>query len=105
MTDTSEIHVEVVFATPTRQALVDLVLDTGATVADAIDAALPSRFPDEPLGALQAGIWGRPVERTRRLRDGDRVELYRPLEKDPRETRRELAAAAEASGRPKRGPS
>ncbi len=92
MSEARRIEVEVVFATRSRQALVALELDPGATVADAIAAALASRFPDEPLDALQAGIWGRPVARSQVLADGDRVELYRPLHKDPRDARRELAA-------------
>lgn len=73
-----------------------MTVDPGATVADVIAATLPSRFPDEPLSALQAGIWGRPVDRSRVLSDGDRVELYRPLRRDPKEARRELAAAGKS---------
>ena len=40
------------------------------------------------LDRLQAGVWGRPVDRSHVLIDGDRVELYRPLAMDPREARR-----------------
>ena len=86
------ISVEVVFALPAEQLLVSVSLDDGATVADAIGGSnLAAQFPDVDLDALQAGIWGRPVSRTQRVCDGDRVELYRPLQMDPRETRRELA--------------
>ena len=38
------------------------------------------------------GIWGQRCERTRVPRDGDRIELYRPLPADPRERRRRRAA-------------
>jgi len=34
------------------------------------------------------GIFGRRVELDAPLRDGDRVEIYRPLVADPREARR-----------------
>jgi putative ubiquitin-RnfH superfamily antitoxin RatB of RatAB toxin-antitoxin module len=34
------------------------------------------------------GVWGKRVERSYVVRDGDRVELYRPLENEPREARR-----------------
>jgi putative ubiquitin-RnfH superfamily antitoxin RatB of RatAB toxin-antitoxin module len=47
---------------------------------------------------MQAGIWGRPVERDQAVSDGDRVELYRPLNMDPREARRRLAAAGRTMG-------
>ena len=86
------IRVEVVFALPDEQFLEAVSLDEGATVGDALDAAgLASRFPDEDFAAMPVGIWGEVVERDRRVRDGDRVEVYRPLERDPKEARRELA--------------
>jgi putative ubiquitin-RnfH superfamily antitoxin RatB of RatAB toxin-antitoxin module len=37
-------------------------------------------------------VWGRPVTAETRLRDRDRVEIYRPLIADPKEVRRERAA-------------
>nr|MDJ0906807.1 RnfH family protein [Woeseiaceae bacterium] len=88
------VHVEVAFAAPDRQELVALELEQGATVADAIlESGLQALFGQVDFGALQAGIWGRVVDRETVLADGDRVELYRPLERDPMEARRELARA------------
>lgn len=82
-------NVEVVFALPDEQALIELELDNGATVADAIRAAgLRERFPSQNLDALSTGIWGRLAARDTVLSEGDRVELYRPLELDPRDARR-----------------
>ena len=96
----AEIKVEVVFALPERQVLVEVTLEEGATIADAISAAgLAERFPDEQIDALPTGVWGRPAERDRSVQAGDRVEIYRPLEIDPREARRQLAEA----GRTMRG--
>ena len=86
------LHVEVAFATPERQELVALDVEQGATVADAIrQSGLQALFGEVDFDDLQAGIWGRVAERTTVLKEGDRVELYRPLEKDPMEARRELA--------------
>jgi putative ubiquitin-RnfH superfamily antitoxin RatB of RatAB toxin-antitoxin module len=86
------IRVEVAFATPQRQELVALDLRAGATVAEAIDeSGLRSLFGEVDFEQLQAGIWGRVAERAAVLNDGDRVELYRPLARDPRDARRELA--------------
>ena len=42
---------------------------------------------------LEIGVWGRVVEPGYRLKSGDRVEIYRPLEIDPRDARRKLAEA------------
>jgi putative ubiquitin-RnfH superfamily antitoxin RatB of RatAB toxin-antitoxin module len=89
-----EIRVEVAFALPARQILRSVRLAAGATVADAVEAAgLAADFPDEPIDALPTGIWGRIVGREQGVKNGDRVEIYRPLELDPRELRRNLAAA------------
>ena len=86
------IAVEVVFARPDAQSLVTLSLEEGATVAVAIDRSdLAENYPDEPFADFSTGIWGREVERDCVLKDGDRVEVYRPLQLDPRESRRRLA--------------
>jgi putative ubiquitin-RnfH superfamily antitoxin RatB of RatAB toxin-antitoxin module len=86
------LHVEVAFATPERQKLVALKVERGATVADAIrESGLQALFSQVDFNQLEAGIWGRVVERGAVLSEGDRVELYRPLARDPRDARRELA--------------
>ena len=82
-------RVEVVFALSDRQVLETVIVPDKTTVADAIRrSGMQDRFADVSLDELQAGIWGKPVERDHVVRDGDRVELYRPLEMDPREARR-----------------
>lgn len=88
-------RIEVAYAKPDRQVLQELELAPGATVSDAIAAAFDGALELE-VAALQAGIWGRPVPRSQVLSDGDRVEMYRALEMDPREARRRLAAADES---------
>ena len=86
------INIEVVFALAGEQALIALAVDEGATVADAIaKSGLQERFADAALDTMQTGIWGRPVDRHCRVKDGDRVEIYRPLQRDPRDARRILA--------------
>jgi len=80
-------QVEIVFALPESQVLEMVVVPDGATVGDVIRrSGLARRFPE--IDDLQAGIWGKPVERVQPVSDGDRVELYRVLEMDPREARR-----------------
>lgn len=93
------IRVEVVFAVPRHQALLPVEVPAGATVADAILASgVQRQFPQHDLALLPVGIWGRPAGRDQPLADGDRVEIYRPLAADPRETRRTLAAHGKAMG-------
>ena len=86
------LRIEVVFAAPERQEIVVVELRAGATVAEAIEqSGLQTAFGPIDFDELQAGIWGRLVPRSAVLSDGDRVELYRPLARDPRDARRELA--------------
>lgn len=93
------VDVEVACASPAKQVLIPLRLPRGATVGDAIAASGVARqFAGTPIDALQVGIWGRLVERDHAVRSGDRVEIYRPLQIEPREARRELARAGKTMG-------
>jgi len=86
-------RIEVVYALPQRQHRVVLELAPDSTVLDAIEASgLLQRLPQIELE--RAGVWGRPVSPQTRLRDRDRVEIYRPLIADPKEIRRARAATA-----------
>lgn len=92
------LRVEVAYVEPGRQFLQALDLVAGASVADAIAAsALAERFPQLDIAALRAGVFSRPATRETVLRDGDRVELYRPLLADPKEVRRRRATATAKS--------
>jgi putative ubiquitin-RnfH superfamily antitoxin RatB of RatAB toxin-antitoxin module len=88
------IHVEVVYATSLKQARYELRLEQGATVAEAIRiSGVCLAFPEIDLARHRVGIHGTLTSPTRRLRDGDRVEIYRPLGADPKEARRLRAGA------------
>ena len=100
---TLRISVEVVFAAPESQLLIELELPSGATVADAILASgLAEAFPQYALNALPVGIWGRLTEVSRELQDGDRVEIYRELTLDPMESRRLKASEPDPDPRESR---
>jgi putative ubiquitin-RnfH superfamily antitoxin RatB of RatAB toxin-antitoxin module len=81
------IRVEVAYADPQRQLLRAVEIVVGSTVADAVAASgILTQLPGfVPAGI---GIFGRLVEPDTRLREGDRVELYRPLRIDPKQARR-----------------
>ena len=83
------INVEVVFGAPDSQQLVSVSMPPGSTVADALEMSkIGAAFPDADIAHMPTGIWGRPVQRDQTLVDGDRVEVYRELEIDPKEARR-----------------
>jgi len=84
------IRVEVVYALPAGEDASMVSVDAGATVRDAIAASgMAARHPDIDLARI--GIYGKVVRPDQRLRDGDRVELYRALAMDPKEARRRRA--------------
>ena len=80
-------RIEVIRAWPRRHEAMTLALPEGATVADALAAAALSQ--QEAPAAL--AIHGETVALDQLLRDGDRVELLRPLLLDPKEARRRRA--------------
>lgn len=83
------LKVEVVCAQRSRQQVVALVVEEGASAVDAVRASglIPiDRVADE--NPLHLGIYGKSVSPDAILRDGDRVEIYRPLKIDPKTARR-----------------
>ena len=87
------IHVEVVYALPQRQELVELRLPEGATVRQAIEASgLLEKYPDIDLDRRnKLGIYAKLVKADTEVRDRDRVEIYRPLIADPKAVRKKRA--------------
>jgi hypothetical protein len=85
-----EIDVEVAYGAAAHPVVrVMLRLPDGSTLADALRASgIEAGIPANELTALSAGIWGRAADADTRLRQGDRVELYRPLKVDPKQARR-----------------
>jgi putative ubiquitin-RnfH superfamily antitoxin RatB of RatAB toxin-antitoxin module len=86
------IRVSVAVALPGRQEVVELELPEGSTVDDAVRAArVLERYPQSGLSLERVGIWNKACAPAARLREGDRVELYRPLAADPKQMRRARA--------------
>lgn len=90
------IRVEVAYAEPARQFLRRVELADGANVADAIAASGIEREAGIDANTMTLGIWSKPAQPAMTLQDGDRIELYRPLKADPKESRRHRAERAKA---------
>ena len=80
------IRVEVIRAWPRRHEASYVDLPEGAVVADAVEAA--GLTPEDHAAVA---VYGEIAAGDRLLRDGDRVELLRPLTIDPKEARRRRA--------------
>ncbi len=99
-TDPSQITVEVVFAKPEKQTLLEITVQHGASVEQAIvQSKILDHYPEIDLVKNKVGIWNRACKLTDTPKDGDRIEIYRPLVADPKEIRRRRAEKAKEEGR------
>lgn len=99
MSDDSTLRLEVVFATPGRQCLVEIVVSRGTTCEEAVRlSGVGKKFPEHDVESLPLAVWGRVVSGDNEVSDGDRIEILRSLELDPRDARRELATAGQYMG-------
>ncbi|SQI42044.1 Uncharacterised protein family (UPF0125) [Leminorella richardii] len=85
----SDISIEVVYALPEKQFLIALSVPQGTTVEEAIrTSGLLETRQDIDLKVNKVGIFSRAAKLTDEVKEGDRVEIYRPLIADPKELRR-----------------
>jgi uncharacterized protein len=94
----------VAWATRERQYLWSVELPLAARIADALAAARALALSEElaaeiPWDSARVGVFGELRARTDTCADGDRIELYRPLRRDPRERRRERVQHERRSGK------
>lgn len=95
--DQVKMHVEVVFALPKEQYVVDIELPVQSTVDDAIRLSkIMEKYTEIDLDVNKTGIFGKPAKRDAVLHPGDRVEIYRPLICDPKEMRKQRAKEGKA---------
>ena len=87
------IHIEVAYAKPETQVIVPLDLPSETTIEQAIEiSGLLKKFQEIELGKNKVGIFSKPCTLKTKLREGDRVEIYRPLIADPKKIRKQRAA-------------
>jgi len=87
------IRVEVAYALPEEQVIMEVDVPPATTVEAAIQASgILEHFPDIDLDKNKIGIFGKLTKKTTELRDRDRIEIYRPLIADPKEVRKKRAA-------------
>ncbi len=84
------IRVEVAYATPERQEIRQLEVPDDVTAYDAVVlSGITGVFPEIDPESNDMGVFGKVVKepKTHTLREGDRVEIYRPLKIDPKQAR------------------
>lgn len=99
---TENIHIEVAYATPESQRIIGLDVEDGTTAKQAVlRSGIEKYYPQAEIDSAPLGIFGNalgarglPDASDYRLKDGDRIEIYRPLIADPKEVRKRRAAEA-----------
>jgi uncharacterized protein len=87
------IHVEVAYARPDRQVIIDVEVEAGCTIEQAVkQSGVLEQFEEIDLDKNKMGLFGKLSKKNAELKSGDRVEIYRPLIADPKEVRRKREA-------------
>lgn len=100
----NQINIEIAYALPDHYYLKSLQVEEGTMVQTAIlQSGILQQFTDIDLRENKVGIFSRPTKLTDILKEGDRVEIYRPLLADPKEIRRKRAAEQAAQANKEKG--
>ena len=93
MADADVIAVEVAYARPDEQLILEVEVAAGSTLLQAVEkSGILERFPEINPAAMKVGIFGKLKKPDQVLQAGDRVEIYRPLIADPKQVRKQRAA-------------
>ena len=97
MDNPEKFFIEVIYALPEEQEILTLDVEQGTTVEQAITlSGILEKYPQIDLSDNKVGVFGKVAKLDEVLRDKDRIEIYRPLIADPKESRRKRAEKKEA---------
>ena len=84
------IEVEVAYALPEKQRILTVMVEEGSTIAQTVEQSdILTEFPELDLKTAKYDIFGKATRapQSDTVREGDRVEIYRPLTIDPKKAR------------------
>lgn len=85
----AQFKVTVAYASPVKQSLISVAVEEGATLETVIDrSGILEMFPEINLMQQKVGVFGQIKLLTERVKEGDRIEIYRGLVIDPKEARK-----------------
>ncbi|CAM3950232.1 RnfH family protein [Pseudoalteromonas byunsanensis] len=94
------IKVEVVFAIPHKATCIEVDVAEGTSAEQVVmQSGILDKCPEIDATNLTLGIWNRTVKNHQVVKEGDRIEIYRPLIADPKDARRRRAEKAKEEGR------
>ena len=86
--------IEIAYATLQKQRILLVDVEPGTMAEQAVKlSSIIESFPEIDMNHLKLGIFGKAIKSDHILEEGDRIEIYRPLVADPKEVRRQKAAA------------
>jgi len=93
VSDAAQLEVCVVYATPGDEFIHPMRVPPGTTIGQAIEGSgVLARYPEINLVTQPVGIYARKKTLDTVLREHDRIEIYRALVADPKDSRRRRAA-------------
>lgn len=102
MADSGGLQVQICYAAPGLQVLRDIHVAEGTTIQQAIvGSGFLREQPAVDLSVCRVGIFGKLKTLDTILRDHDRIEIYRPLIADPKDSRRRRVEKENKQGKPK----
>jgi putative ubiquitin-RnfH superfamily antitoxin RatB of RatAB toxin-antitoxin module len=93
------INIEVAYALPHKQQIIALQVAEGCTVFEAVEQSnIAKQFPGLDIKNSKMGFFGKAISKPEDevIKEGDRIEIYRPLLADPKVVRKERAARIKA---------
>ncbi len=83
------VNVGVAYTNKDKQVWLKIDVPDGSTVIDAIEeSGVLDMFPEIDLENQKIGIYGKMTKPDTKLKEGDRVEIYRPITADPKTVKR-----------------
>lgn len=93
MVEEEGITVELIYIKPGSQNSLTLKIPKGSNINQAINrSGVIRHFPEIDLTVNKVGVFSKIQSLDTVLCEGDRIEIYRPLEADPKEARRRRAS-------------
>ena len=92
-TPNKTINIEVAYALPDEQIIIPIQVNEGVTLEEAVHLSeILKKYPEIDMEKNKFGIFGKLAKLDAVLREGDRIEIYRPLIADPKAVRKKRAA-------------
>lgn len=92
MPSVESIYIEIAYAKPDNQVILECYVEPGTSPRDAvINSSIDEYFPEIDKENCDIGIFGKVIRKDHSLENGDRIEIYRPLIADPKEVRKQRA--------------